>query len=78
MNSILRQLQELAETDLYALCEAVDMELQRRDEVVAEIPDSARRRAIERGQSYRHRNGAAAPPVRAVGIGKMPLRRHAA
>ena len=49
MKSILRQLQELADADLYALCEAVDMELQRREEVVGEVPDSARRRAMRAG-----------------------------
>ena len=81
MNSILKQLQELADADLYALSEAVDLELQRREDVAGEVPDSARRRAIEREQSYRRRNGSAAPPVRVVGIGKhaatatMPLDR---
>lgn len=78
MKSILKQIQELADTDLYTLSEAVDMELSRRDDVVGETPDSARRRALEREQSYRRRNGAAAPPVRMVGIGKAPSRRHAA
>ena len=78
MKSILKQLQELANADLYALSEAVDMELQRRGEVVGEVPDSARRRAVEREQSYRRRNGAAAQPVRAVGLGKTPRRRTAA
>ena len=62
MNSILRQLQELADADLYALSEAVDMELQRREEIVGDIPDSARRRALEREQSYRRRNGARLRP----------------
>ena len=72
MNTILRQLQELADADLYALCEAVDMELQRREEVTDdEVPDSARRRAVEREQSYRRRNGSAAPPIRIVGFGKQ-------
>ncbi len=78
MKTILNQLEELADTDLYALSEAIDMELHRRDEVVGEVPDSARRRAIERDQSYRRRTGAAAPPVRAVGLGKPANRRHAA
>ncbi len=45
MQSIVKQLQELANSDLYALCEAVDLELQRREELVGEVPDSARRRA---------------------------------
>jgi len=77
MKSILRQLQELADTDLFVLSEAVDLELNRRDEVVGEAPDSARRRALEREESYRRRNGSTAPPVRIVGIKPMP-RRHAA
>ena len=77
MNSILKQLQDLAEANLYALSEAVDAELYRREEIVGDISDSARRRAVEREQSYRRRNGAAAPPVRAVGLGKSQ-RRHAA
>ena len=70
MKSILNLLVDLADADLYALCEAIDMELQRREEPVSEVPDSARRRAIEREQSYRQRTGAAAPPVRIIGIGK--------
>jgi hypothetical protein len=74
MKTILRQLQELADSDLYALCEAVDMELQRREELIDETPDSARRRAVARGQSYRRRTGSAVPPVRIVGIGKSPRR----
>ena len=68
MNTTLIQLQELADSDLYALCEAVDLELQRREGLTSDLPDSARRRAIERGESYRRRTGAAAPPVRAVGL----------
>jgi hypothetical protein len=68
VKSILNDLQELADSDLYALCEAVDMELQRREGLTSELPDSARRRALERGESYRRRTGAAAPPVRAVGL----------
>ena len=78
MNTILRRLQDLADADLYALSEAVDMELSRRDDVAGETLDSARRRAVEREQSYRRRNGAAAPPIRVVGIGKQSPRRRAA
>ena len=77
MNAILRQLQQLADTDLYTLSEVVDRELQRRDDVVGEFSDSARCRAVEREQSYRRRNGAAAPRVREVGIGRMQRRRAA-
>jgi len=77
MNMIYEQLLELADADLYTLSEAVEMELQRRAEVVGEVPDSARRRALEREESYRRRNGTAALPVRAVGLGKTPPRRAA-
>ncbi len=61
MKTILNLLVDLADADLFALCEAIDIELQRREEPVSEVPDSARRRAIEREQSYRRRNGAARP-----------------
>ena len=77
MKSILRQLQHLADADLYALSEAVDVELSRRAAVGDDAVDSARRRATERQQSYRRRTGSAAPPVRVVGIGKTPPRRAA-
>jgi hypothetical protein len=70
MNSILKQLKKMSEADLYVLSDAVDSELLRRDDVGGEVSDSARRRAVERGQSYRHRVGAGAPPVRIVGIGR--------
>jgi hypothetical protein len=78
VKSILNELQELADSDLYALCEAVDMELQRREGMTSDLPDSARRRALERGTSYRRRTGAAAPPVRAVGLHKGRPGRRAA
>ena len=45
MKTILKRLQELADADLYALCEAIDQELQRRDEVVCDDSDSIRRAA---------------------------------
>ena len=77
MKSIFRQLEELADADLYVLSEAVDLELQRRDDNCDEAVDSARRRVQERGQSYRHRTGASAPPVRIVGLTKLPPRRAA-
>jgi hypothetical protein len=78
VKSILNELQELADSDLYALCEAVDIELQRREGLTSELPDSARRRALQRGESYRRRTGAAAPPVRAVGLHKRNSGRRAA
>ena len=78
MQSILKQLQELANADLYALCEAVDLELQRREEIIDDVPDSARRRANERGHGYSRRIGAASEQVRNIGIGKPSPRRRAA
>jgi hypothetical protein len=77
MNFILQQLNRLADSDLYGLSEAIEMEMQRRAEVVDDITESARRRAIERGQSYRRRTGSTAPQVRFVGIGRDPKRRAA-
>ena len=78
MKMILKLVEVLADADLYALCEAIDMELQRREDAIGEVPDSVRRRAVEREQSYRRRNGAGAPPVRITGIGKASSRRRAA
>ncbi len=78
MKTILSQLQELADADLYALSEAVDMELDHRDEIVGEAPDSGRRRAAEREEGYRRRNGAAVPRDRIISIGKSSPRRRAA
>ena len=77
MKSILRQLQQLADADLFDLSEAIELEMGRRAAIMSETADSARRRATERLQSYRHRNGAAAPPVRAIGLGRTSERRAA-
>ena len=61
MHSILNELQELANADLYALCEAVwTMELQPsprggREEIVDEAPASARHRAQGRRGEGQHR-----------------------
>ena len=70
MNTILKQLQELADTDLYALSDAIATEMDRRDETIDEPGDSARRRAVDRQEGYRRRSGSGAPPVRIVGFGK--------
>ena len=72
MNTILEQLQELADADLYALSEAVDMELQRRDEIVGEISDSARLPGRRAGGELSPPQRVRGPPVRIVGIGKAP------
>jgi hypothetical protein len=63
---------------LYNLSEAIDLEMQRRGELMADVPESARRRALLREQSYRRRTGALAPPIRAVGLGKAKDPRRAA
>ncbi|MEN6406381.1 MAG: hypothetical protein ABFC77_07915 [Thermoguttaceae bacterium] len=68
MNAILKRLQQLGEDDLLSLSEAIDVELERRQSRFDEVPESARRRALAREHSYRHCNGASAPPIRAVGL----------
>jgi|WetSurMetagenome_2_1015567.scaffolds.fasta_scaffold746285_1 hypothetical protein len=77
MNAILKRLHQLSDDDLLSISEAVDIELGCRLDRTDGIPDSARRRAVSRGQSYRHGTGASAPPIRAVGLRNIP-RRHAA
>jgi hypothetical protein len=78
MNAILKRLQKLADDELLALSEAIDVEISHRLGRTEEVPDSARRRAIEREQSYRRRTGSTAPPIVAVGIGKTRKERRAA
>ena len=78
MNSILKRLRKLANDELLALSEAIDLELELRLDRTEDVPDSARRRAIQRQQSYRHSPGSAAPPIIAVGIGKTRKDRRAA
>ena len=68
MNAILKRLHSLGDDDLLSLSEAIDIELERRLEQTEAIPESARSRAISRSQSYRRSTGAAAPPIRAVGL----------
>jgi hypothetical protein len=79
LKTILKILPDLPDGDLYALCEVVDEELLRREDLDAAADDddeSARRRIVERGQSYRRRLGSAAPPVRIIGL--IPSKRRAA
>jgi hypothetical protein len=78
LNTLLKRLCKLTTQELFSLCEAIDIELQRRDELVDDTPDSARRRALQREQGYRRRIGATAPPIRAVGLGKVEVPRRAA
>jgi hypothetical protein len=77
MNAILKRLHQLGDDELLSLSEAIDVELESREEIYGDIPpESARSRAISRGQSYRRSTGAAAPPIRAVGL--RDSRRHRA
>ena len=79
MNAIIKRLRQMADDELLAICEAIDAELERRMALAAdEVPESARRRAIERQKSYRRRLGSSAPPVYAVGLGKQREQRRAA
>jgi hypothetical protein len=78
MNAILKRLQQLSDPELFTLSDAIDAELDRRSDDVGEVPDSARRRAVERQQSYRRRLGSTAAPVKAAGLGKAAGPRRAA
>ena len=70
MNTILKHLNQLSDPELFNLSEAIDAELERRGDLSADVPDSARRRAVERQQSYRRRIGSTAPPIKVSGLGK--------
>jgi hypothetical protein len=78
MKAIIKNLNNLNNDELQALTEAIDLELERRQERMEEIPESARRRAILRDQSYRRSTGSTAPPVRVTGLKEQRKRRHAA
>jgi hypothetical protein len=76
MNAILKRLEQMVDDELLTLSEAIDVELERRLSRAETAPESARSRAIARGQSYRRTTGATAPPIRAVGL--RDTRRHRA
>ena len=57
MSEILKHLNGLSEAQLFTLVEAIDREMERRAKSIEDVPDSARRRAVERQQSYRRRMG---------------------
>jgi hypothetical protein len=78
MHAIIKKLQNLNDDELLALSEAIDTELECREEKNDAIPESARRRAVMRDQSYRKATGASAPPVRATGLKDHRKRRYAA
>jgi hypothetical protein len=78
MKVIIKNLDNLNNEELLSLSEAIDLELERREQRVEEVPQSARRRAVLRDQSYRRSTGSSAPPVRATGLKEPRKRRHAA
>ena len=77
MDSIFKRLRSLAEDELLAISQAIDDELSRRLSRDEDLPDSAKRRAVMRSQSYRRNTGSSAAPVFSTGIGKDPRRRAA-
>jgi hypothetical protein len=78
MNAILNRLRKLSDDELLCVSEAIDVELEQRLQRESEdIPDSARRRAVQRGKSYRHSVGSSALPIRVSGL-KDSKRRYAA
>ena len=78
MKTIMKNLNNLNNDELQALSEAIDVELERREERMEEVPESARRRAVLRDQSYRRSTGSSAPPIRVTGLKEQRKRRHAA
>jgi hypothetical protein len=78
MNAILNRLHRLSDDELLSVSEAIDLELEHRLERQEDIPDSARRRAVQRQKSYRHSLGSAALPVKVAGMKDSQFRRRAA
>ncbi|MGW8257344.1 MAG: hypothetical protein ACWGMZ_07670 [Thermoguttaceae bacterium] len=74
MNSIIKKLKFLNKDELLLISEAIDVEIDRRQTRMDEVPESARRRAVMRDKSYRHATGSSAPPVRVTGL-KGPRKR---
>lgn len=68
MTAILNRLRQLSDEELLSLSEAIDLELEFRMERHDGVPDSARRRAVQRQKSYRHSLGSAALPVKIAGM----------
>jgi hypothetical protein len=78
MRSLFKQLRQFTEDELLQLSEAVDQEITSRTANDGEVPDSARRRAVRRSQSYRQSTGSSAPPVRFAGLKEKRKRKFAA
>jgi hypothetical protein len=68
MRTIFKHLRDMSDDELLKLSEALDCEVTSRSIQIEEIPDSARRRAVQRSQSYRRSTGSSAPPVRYTGL----------
>ena len=78
MKSIINRLGQLNDNDLQVLSDAIDTEIESRLGHEDSIPESARRRAIQRSQSYRHKTGSAGLPVMLTGLRDRRRRRKAA
>jgi ribosomal protein S13 len=78
MTAILDRLRQLSDEELLSLSEAIDSELEYRLERHEGVPDSARRRAVQRQKSYRHSLGSTALPVKIAGMKDGRRRRLAA
>jgi ribosomal protein S13 len=78
MTAILNRLRQLSDDELLSLSEAIDVELELRMQRQDEIPDSARRRAVQRQKSYRRSLGSTALPVKVTGMRESRRRRLAA
>ncbi|MGA2797583.1 MAG: hypothetical protein ABSE63_08405 [Thermoguttaceae bacterium] len=78
MTAILDRLRQLSDEELLSLSEAIDSELEYRLERHEGVPDSARRRAVQRQKSYRHSLGSTALPVKIAGMKESRRRRLAA
>ncbi|MGW8257342.1 MAG: hypothetical protein ACWGMZ_07660 [Thermoguttaceae bacterium] len=77
MNAILKRLRQLSDNELLCVSEAVDLELEKRLRL-EDVPDSARRRAVQRQKSYRRSLGSSALPIRMTGLKESKQRRRAA
>lgn len=78
MDAVLKRLRKLADDELLEVSEAIDRELDHRLQLSDLHPESARKRAVQRGKSYRRCNGASALPVRVTGMRPTRRRRLAA
>ena len=78
MKLLVKRLNKLSEDELINLSEAIDCELERRLDRAEGVPESARRRAVQRTQSYRQSTGASALPVIVTGLRENRSRRRAA